>query len=449
MRAKTSFLLNQALRSIREACSLLKAEAYIVGGFLRDRALGRDCQDLDILVMNVDPGKIAEFLHKRAGFHSPVLFRRFGTYRVGRDGIDVEIVPPRGGTLEKDLQHRDFTINTLLSRILASSTGRAVDLLGAAFRDLEMGVIRTPIAPQISIKEDPLRMIRAIRFEQVLGFKMDKTLRRAIKEQHVLINDVSKERVREELEKILLGKKPSISFRRMHDALLLSDILPELDETCGFDQRSPYHHEDLFNHTLSSLDSAPPNLEIRLAALFHDIGKKDAQKQINGKFVHYGHQDISAVKARNALKRLRFPKRVIEPVVFLVQHHMVQYSSLWGDSAVKRFIRKMGGKLDDMLALLEADWGSLRHNENFKMFEDLQKRISKFKVEEINRVESPLNGHEIQKILKIPPGPAVGRAKDAIVDAILENKIRPSNVDALRFLRKNRTSILKNCAKNY
>lgn len=440
--------LDSVLKSIVRVCNASKIEAYIVGGMPRDKILKRECKDIDILVVNKPARILAEFLHKKEGFHRPVVFKRFGTFRVGRDGIDVEIVNLRDKDLNGDLLHRDFTINTLLMKITKNGLGPISDLLGTGINDIKKGLLRTPIPPNVSIKEDPVRMMRAFRFSAVLGFKIIPELEQAIKTFSGLIKESPAERIRDELEKILLSPKPSVTLEHLFTSGLLAHILPELDETYGFDQKSPYHHEDLFHHTLSTIDRAPPKLHIRLSALFHDLGKKDAQRVVNEKVVHYGHQDYSLLKTKIAMRRLRFPKKLIDTVAFLVQHHMVQYTPEWSDSAVKRFVRKMGTLLNDMLELLDADWGSLKHKENFNLLNELKVRISKLKVDKIISVQSPIDGHEIKKILGIPEGPDVGRAKNAIVNAIIENIIPSTPSAAKKFLLKNREMILKGIATN-
>jgi len=418
-------------------------EAYFVGGLPRDILLKRESKDVDVLVINHPAKLLAEILHRKEGFHRPIVFKRFGTWRVGKNGINVEIVNLRDKDIKGDLMHRDFTINTLLIPVINFHQDNIMDLLQTGIRDLKEGVLRTPGPPEESIKEDPVRMMRAYRFEAELGFKILPEVKKAIEKNAELIKKSPPERIRDEFEKILLSPKPSLTIERLHDSGLLKNIIPELDEAYGFDQKSPYHHEDLFHHTLSTIDRTPGKLSLRLAALFHDLGKIDAQRVMDDRVVHYGHQDYSVLKTRRGMKRLRFPGKLIDSVVFLVQHHMVQYNPSWSDSAVKRFVRKMNSHLEDMLYLLEADWGSLKHKENFNQLKELKERINKLKVEEIVRIKSPIDGHEIKKILGIPEGPDVGRAKDAIINAILEKIIPPDPQSARRFILENRDAILK------
>lgn len=440
--------LDSILDSIVRACIATECEAYIVGGMPRDRILKRECKDIDILVVNKPASVLAQFLHKKEGFHRPVLFKRFGTIRVGKDDIEVEIVNLRGKNLEGDLLHRDFTINTLLMKITEGGIGNIIDMLGVGINDIKKKILRAPIEPEKSIKEDPVRMMRAFRFSAQLGFKIDPSLEKAIQNCAELIKKSPTERIRDELEKILLSPKPSFTFEHLHSSGLLRYIIPEVDETYGFDQKSPYHHEDLFHHTLSAVDRAPEKLHIRLSALFHDLGKIDAQKTIDNKVVHYGHQDYSVKKTRTIMRRLRFPRKLMETVAFLVQHHMIQYTPEWSDSAVRRFVRKMDTRLNDMLELLDADWGVLKHKENFNLLKELKERIEKLKVDEIIKVTSPLDGFEIQKILSIPPGPAVGRVKDAIVNAIIENIIPPTKSAAKKFILTQKDKLLKDVSSN-
>jgi tRNA nucleotidyltransferase/poly(A) polymerase len=482
--------------------------AYLVGGAVRDLALGREIRDLDFLVLEPRGArKLAEYFHREHAFHRPVFFpaapktpgkvkgksRRIDTYQTARGDLTLNIVPPRAPGLIEDLQLRDFTINTLiipLSKLAGSKLqGKSLkpetrnqkletrnsladtlgeprgqpshrlgqakletriliklveDPLGTGKKDLRRKLMRTPIKPELTVSDDPLRMIRAVRLARELEFSIAPELRKEIRKSRVKISSVSAERVRDELGKLILLPHASRGFMLLEDLKLLGEIIPELQATVDFEQKSPYHHEDLFRHSLSTLDRTRADLALRLAALFHDLGKVAAQrlisKDVQGDrdyYVYWGHQDGSAETANKILLRLRFPKKLRDEVRFLVQHHMVNYQTDWKDSTIRRLIHRLGPHLEKTLELLKADSASLKPPfQKDKGFEELAGRIAGLRREEAQKVECPLDGFEVQKLLGIGPGQEVGRAKRMVIEAILDGKIAADRREARRFLRE-------------
>lgn len=433
---------------IAQSVTAMGLEAYLVGGFLRDAVLGRECKDIDILVLDDGGAKaLAHHLHTRRGFYPPILFRTFGTYRTLFAGWEIEIVPPRGETLEEDLLHRDFTINTLTARLGPNpERDRSMEIedrLGRAREDLERRIIRTPLDPGAALAEDPLRAVRAARFSAALSFAVDEGLARAVRKAAPMIRDVAVERIRDEIQKIMLLTPPSGGMRLLQALGLLEHIAPEITPAVGYPQNSPYHHQDVFEHCLTTMDLCEPDLVLRLSGLFHDIGKVEADKVVEGRHVYYGHQRISAEKARSFLTRLRFPHEVRDAVVSLVDNHMVSYTEEWKDSTVKRFMRKMGPRWERLLKLVKADLGALRPDlaaagaaGHMMNFEALLHRSQAMRLDEVQSLSSPLDGNDIQEILGIPPGPLVGQVKEAVVNAILDGKI-PDTKEAARELIMN------------
>jgi len=243
---------------ISQSVAELGLDAYLVGGFLRDALLKIDCKDIDILVMD-QAQALAQYLHTNKGFYSPILFKTFGTYRTFYEGWEIEIVPPRAKTLKEDLLLRDFTINTLTARLgkefIGGSTIDAEDNLGAAVKDLDKKIVRTPINPEKSIADDPIRALRAVRFSCSLNFAIDDELSNAIRSSSGLLKDAAIERIRDELVRSILLAPPSRCLKLMHDLGLLGAIAPELLPAVGHKQKSPYHYQDVFDHCLSVMDA--------------------------------------------------------------------------------------------------------------------------------------------------------------------------------------------------
>ncbi|MDD5224180.1 MAG: HD domain-containing protein [bacterium] len=425
----------------------------------------------------------------------PERSRRIDTYQTARGNLTLNIVSSRGKDLEEDLRFRDFTINTLIiplsklaglklkgqSSCLRQGFGRQAkfkvknskpetpwptravgsgrrnpkqetrnlirlieDPLGTGKKDLARELIRTPINPALTIADDPLRMLRAVRIARELDFSLAPELKREIRKSRTKISSVSAERVRDELGRMILLPRPSRGVLLLENLKLLGEIVPELQATVDFDQKSPYHHEDLFHHSLSTLDRTRADLALRLAALFHDLGKVAAQrlisKDVQGDrdyYVYWGHQDGSAEMAKKILLRLRFPKKLRDEVRFLVQHHMVNYQADWKDATIRRLAYRLGPHLQKTLELLKADSASLKPPfQKDKGFEEMAGRIARIKLEEGQKVECPLDGFEIQKILGIEPGPEVGKAKQMVVEAILDGKIAANRREAKRYLLK-------------
>lgn len=430
MTTETRALVQELAKLAQES----QTECFLVGGFLRDLLLGKDPKDIDIVVM--DEVKMEPFIDRlqKGGFRHPVRFSTFGTYRTAKNGFEVEIVPPRGKTLEEDLQLRDFTINTLVVPLKLPLPKEISDPLDVACNDLKAKRIRAFSDPEKIIAEDPLRMLRAVRLATTLEFRIDEDLKRAIHKQRELGRDVAAERVQEELSKIFLAAKPARGLRLMDELGLLEVFLPEIAIMVGKEQRSPYHHQDVFEHSLTVLEKTPPDLSIRIAALLHDQGKVDAERKKGDRWVYWGHEHISTKNARALLERLCFPNRVRDEATFLIEHHMVPYKEEeWGDSAVRRFAHRAGPYLHKLIALLKADSGALRPpHAHPEKYDRLLERIEALQSEKIYRLQPPLNGYEIMELFGWKPGPIVGEAKQALIDAILDGKLDKDNKEGAK-----------------
>ncbi len=405
----------EIIRSIHELVSRRSIECYLVGGYIRDLLLGMRPTDLDFAVTEKYCKQVADFISVEVSLSKPVCFKRFKTFHLAGKEVDVQ-VSPLLGSLKEDSWRRDFTINCLYIDIKDPIKGSKpiLDPTGRGLHDLKARVLRTPADPEFTFWSDPLRIVRAIRFFAILGMRIEKPLTHTIERMAYLVSGVSKERVRVEIEKILLSNRVRSAFRLLHRTRLLSLILPEIDRMHGFDQRCFYHPYDLFEHSLRVVEALPMSLELRLAGLFHDVGKIDTCQRLEDRNTYYGHEKVSARIALSALSRLRFSKKTIDEVVFLIENHMVNYDSSWSDKAVRRFIRKTQGRMDSLLALLEADRRS--HRAGIGNIRELRRRIRYLnEYVERSRIDI-LDGKEIMKILGIPPGPLVGEAKRYLLE---------------------------------
>jgi tRNA nucleotidyltransferase/poly(A) polymerase len=416
-----------------------RAQGYVVGGFIRDMLLGRSSKDLDLAVSRVEPAAVALHLHRELGLSRPVVFPRFKTALTVGKGIEIEVCELQG-SLEQDALQRDFTVNCLYREVAgapwSSPAKKVLDPTGRGFKDLKAGILRTPADPCITLWLDPLRILRAFRLSAVKGFRMAADLKTCIPRLVYLLSGVARERIRAEFEMILLSGRVMSSLRAMQALGVCEMVLPELSRTYGFDQSTPYHDYDLFTHTLKTTASTPADITLRLAALFHDLGKPATRTRKAGRAVYYGHQEISGGLAGGVLDRLRFPGRIRKRVLFLVRNHMIHYSRDWGDKAVRRFVRKMGPHLEDMLLLAEADQKAQSAGSHRDMpVRHLRERINNLMESGGIHLEPPLNGHEIMRVLGIKEGPLVGRAKNMLIEAASARDRAMTRREAVEMLR--------------
>jgi len=424
---------------------------YLVGGSIRRMLTGKRMSDID-LVVDATRGAIslAERLAQKIPYASrPVAVSSFPTVEVRCGDITIQISEPLrnitmdisgvGGPLsdamKQDVLRRDFTVNTLLCPVDKPAPEKIIDPLGSGLSDFEQRVLRTPLDPQETIGNDPIRMIRAIRFSNLEGFAIETALATAIRAGAPKITTMPGERINTELSKMLTGSQPSESIRTLHDHDLLRFILPELSALAEVDQPTGYHGDDVLSHTLKVLDNIKPELRLRLAALMHDLGKSSTKTEKDGRTVFYGHQYSGASDAKRALKRLRYPAKLIDEVASLIEMHMVAYREEWSDTAVRRFVRKAGEQLNDLMELYRADILARKPPfDDLSDFENLNERIVAVDAEEILKITSPLSGEEVMEILSIEPGPEVGKALDAIESAIVDGKITADSQTARNFL---------------
>lgn len=428
--------LTQATRG-----SEYEGQLYLVGGIVRDKVMGLPAQqDIDI-VLEGDAKALANFLHsKGVGEHVPVVFPTFGTAMISVNGDQVEIVCSRAETydpnsrkpevraasLREDALRRDFTINTLMENL---HTGEVIDPLGVARRDLELRIIRTPTDPRVTFSEDPLRMLRAVRFAARFDFAIEPETYRAIESEAGRLSIVSNERVRDELTKILISPGAARGLELLRESGLLAQFAPELVTTHGVTQ-NVYHIYDCWTHTMKVLEALPEDasLLLRLAALFHDVGKPATRSvDDNGNVHFYSHQIVGADITRKIMHRLRFSNDETDYVVRMVQMHLRvgEYDSEWSDAAVRRLIRDAGPMLEDLITLTGADKSASNLDMPSVDLEQFRFRMERAQVGlKVAEIRSPLDGCEIMALLNVPGGPLLRQAKDFLVNEVIEGRLR-------------------------
>ena len=430
-------------RLLKQAASELNARAWIVGGYVRDVLLGRPHPDIDVVVEDGKGLELARRFASLAGASEPVIFERFGTAQVTLPGHLIEFVSARAesytadsrkpgvrvATLDEDLRRRDFTVNTLLMDF----DGNVHDPLGRGQADLEARLLRTPADPMQTFSDDPLRMLRAIRFAVQLRFELAPELLPAMSKlkERLASPVVSIERVSDELRKMVVSEQPGRALELLDQGGLLELILPEV-AACKGVQQTGYHTHDVFGHTVLAVAGTPPEIIVRLGALFHDVGKP-ATAAPDGSFL--GHDVVGAEMASRALERLRFAQREIEAVAMLVRLHLrpVFYASEWTDGAVRRLARDAGSQLARLMFLARADIAASAYPHPEKL-DELRARLDLVLNEQPSRLAAPVDGQDIMRIRQIPPGPEVGRIKQRLSELVMDGVIDPSRDAVLAYL---------------
>jgi poly(A) polymerase len=441
-------LTDPALAILRRAAAEIGARAWAVGGYVRDSLLGRLHPDLDVVVEGGQALELAQRFAALTGARRPALFPRFGTAQVTWEGRQVEFAsaraesyPPdsrkpdvRPATLEEDLLRRDFTVNAMLMDF----DGRVLDPLGGR-ADLERRLLRTPREPERTFADDPLRMLRAVRFAAQLGFDLDPAILPAMRAQASRARPpvLSVERVNDELRKMLVSERPGLALELLDQGGLVEVLLPELFACHGVRQGG-WHTHDVFGHTLQVVERTAPELVLRLAALFHDVGKP-ATATPDGAFT--GHDRVGAELARAAMARLRFSNVEIEWVSKLVQMHLrpVFYQpGEWGDGAVRKLARDAGDLLWTLMALARADIAASAYPHPEKL-DDLEARLRRVLEESPTRLRLPVSGEDIMRARGLGPGPEVGRVKERLEALVLEGTLPPEREAILEYLAANPT----------
>jgi poly(A) polymerase len=430
---------------LRKAAAELGVRAWVVGGYVRDRLLERRHPDLDVVVEDGKGLEMAQHFAELVGARRPALFERFGTAQVDLVGQRIEFVSARSesyrpdsrkpdvrpASIEDDLRRRDFTVNALLMDL----DGTVRDPLGQGLADLDARVLRTPLDPEATFSDDPLRMLRAIRFAAELGFELDPGLLPAMRRLRERLRPpvLSVERVTDELRKMLVSERPRLALEVMDQAGLLEVVLPELAATKGVEQGG-WHTHDVYGHTLGVIEASPADVTARLAALFHDVGKPRTAAP-DGSF--HGHDQVGAEMAEEALVRLRFSNIEAARVSRLVRLHMrpVFYQPDWRDGAVRRLARDAGPLLWQLLDLARADISASAFPHPEKL-DELGARLEAVMAERPSRLKLSVNGRDIMKVLGLPQGPEVGRVKERLEELVLDGSLAPDRDAVLAYLKQ-------------
>jgi len=452
-------LRSKIFRIVAEQAALKNVKAYVIGGYVRDFYLNRSCTDIDIVIegngMEI-ASAVASVLETRV-----TLFKKFGTAMLRYKGFEIEFVGARkesyrsdsrkpiveNGTLEDDQKRRDFTINAMAFSLSKEDYGTLTDPFNG-MDDLKQKVIRTPLNPDTTFSDDPLRMIRAIRFAAQLDFSIDEASFASIERNASRINIVSQERITVELQKIMAAPKPSIGFMLLEKSGLLALLVPQISLLKGVETMEGKGHKENFSHTMEVLDnvaSASDNIWLRWAALLHDVGKpstKHFDKQSGWTF--HGHDFVGSKMIPGIFRQLRLPLgEELRYVQKLVQLHLrpIALVNEVSDSGIRRLLFEAGPDIDDLMLLCRADITSKnprtvrRHLENFEQVS--KKMVLVEEKDAIRNFQPPITGEMIMKTFGIPPCREVGLIKDYIKEAILDGKIgnNPEEARKLMFER--------------
>jgi len=452
---------NEIFSLVSDLSDKSQTDVYVVGGFVRDQFLHRPSKDIDFVVVG-DGIEFAKLFVKSIGHKADLnIFKTFGTANIKFKGYEIEFVGARKesyqlnsrnpivskGSFEDDLNRRDFTINAMAISMRKQDFGSLVDLF-SGLNDLSNCILRTPLHPDKTFIDDPLRMMRAARFASQLGFSLHPDTFDSICRNADRLQIITQERITDELNKIMCSPIPSIGFKLLHDTHLLDYILPELLDLKGAETIDNISHKDNFYHTLQVLDNiseVTDNLWLRWASLLHDIGKP-ATKKFDNKvgWSFHGHEVVGSRMVPQVFKKLKLPMnekmRYVRKMVYLHLRPVALTKEEVTDSAIRRLIVESGDDINDLLVLCKADVTS-KNQEKVKTFLRRFDNV-KIKIEEVTEKDelrnwkNPIAGETIMKALKLKPSRLVGEIKDEIKEAIMEGVIGNNYSEAFALLLK-------------
>ena len=432
---------------------------YIVGGYVRDTLLRKSCEDIDIMVEG-DGVAFAKKLARELKVNVTVDYDKFGTALIPYPDVNIEVATARiekyhsdsrkpeitSSTVEEDMSRRDFTINAIAASLMPSNFGELYDPFGG-IKDLQKRLIITPLDPDETFSDDPLRMLRAVRFAAQLQYEVAATALDSISRNIHRLEIISWERIRDEIIKALKTEKPSIAFYLMKETGLLAHVFPEMDIMSGVETINGMGHKDVFIHTLQVVDNAAKlsdKMEIRFAALVHDIAKPPT-KQFDQKkgWTFHGHDEIGRRMLKKVAKRMKLSNHLRDYLMLLTKLHLRPIALAKKeitDSAIRRVMAEAGEYVDDLMILCRADITTKnpkkvsKYMGNFEKVEHLMQDV-KLR-DEMKAFQSPVRGEEIMKTLKLKPGRQVGQIKEAIEEAILDGEIPNEYEAAYKFMMK-------------
>jgi poly(A) polymerase len=462
--------LKKLLRRIGEIGARHGLETYIVGGLVRDLILNRPNHDVDIMVVG-DALHLAEMLSDALKIGPVVKYERFGTAMLPHPEYGIEIATARKEvyeadsrnpqvmqtSLEEDLRRRDFTINAMAIALSPQRWGEFFDPFGG-LQDIKKELLRTPMNPEETFFDDPLRMMRAVRFATQLRFRIDDSAFHAIRQHAQRIKIISKERIRDELLKLLGAEKPSQGLILLENSGLMPILLPQFSALRGVEERDGFAHKDVFLHTAKVVDNVAghtDSLTVRLAAMFHDIGKPPTKRFRKGTgWTYHGHEDVGATMFEEIGKNLRLPAKQIKYIQKMILMHLrpiALTNEEVTDSAVRRLTVDAGECLDDLLTLCRADITSnnpekvRRFLENFDYVARRIREVNE--KDELRAFQSPFAGDDIMRFFGLKPSPAVGKIKKQIENAILEGEIPNDYEAAKKWVEENREALLQSLSE--
>lgn len=451
-------LSHPVFKVVSEIVTEENLEAYVIGGFVRDLILERPSKDIDIVVIG-NGLDLAEKAGKKLRVKKVSYFKNFGTAQFLYKDLDVEFVGARkesyrrdsrkpiveDGTLQDDQNRRDFTINALALSLNADNFGELIDPFGG-LKDLEEGIIRTPLEPSKTYSDDPLRMMRAVRFAAQLDFKIERESLEAISENAERLEIISRERIMDELNKIILCDKPSRGFKLLFATKLLHQFFPEMVKLYGIETIDGKSHKDNFYHTLEVLDNiceTTDDLWLRWAAILHDIAKPPTKRfDPNVGWTFHGHEEVGARMTPKIFKRLKLPLDAkMKYVQKMVRLHLRPIALVKGhvtDSAIRRLLYEAGDDIDDLMKLCNADITSKnehkvrRYKNNFKIVKE--KLIAVEEKDKVRNFQPPVDGEVIMETFGLKPCHEIGIIKNRIKEAILEGEINNDYNQAVAFM---------------
>ena len=447
------------LNLIKDQTLHLEIESYLVGGYVRDILISRDCKDIDIMTIG-EPYKLVENISKKKGFSDFKIFKNFGTAAINFKKFNYEFVGARKesynkssrnpevlpGLFQDDMKRRDFTINALAVS-MNQDYGELIDTFNG-LEDLKNKIIKTCDDPHKTFDDDPLRMMRAIRFATQLNFDIEESTFESICNNAERIKIISQERITDELNKIILSEKPSYGFKLLYVSGILKHIFPEMNNLQGVEKINNHSHKDNFYHTLEVLDNTckvSDDLWLRWSAILHDIAKPHTKRyKENVGWTFHGHEDLGARLVPKIFKKLRLPlnhkMKYVQKLVRLHLRPIALVKDHITDSAIRRLVFDAGDDIDDLLKLCRADVTTKNPDKSKRYLKNFDIVESKIEIVEendkIKNFQPPVSGEEIINIFAIKPSRVVGELKNEIKNQILDGKIKNNKDEALKLLTR-------------